>query len=29
LSGNIVNSIKAMNFIPAERDNNYEIIKYY
>ncbi len=29
LSGNIINSIKAMNFIPAERNNNYEIVKYY
>ena len=29
LSGNIINSIKAMDFIPAERNNNYEIVKYY
>ena len=29
LSGNIINSIKAMTFIPAERNNNYEIVKYY
>jgi cyclic dehypoxanthinyl futalosine synthase len=29
LSGNIINSIKAMNFIPAERNNDYEIIKCY
>ncbi len=29
LAGNIINSIKAMKFTPAERNNNYEIIKYY
>ncbi len=29
LASNIINSIKAMNFIPAERNNNYEIIKRY
>jgi cyclic dehypoxanthinyl futalosine synthase len=29
LSGNIINSIKAMDFIPAERNNDYEIIKCY
>lgn len=29
LSSSIINSIKAMNFIPAERNNNYEIIKQY
>ena len=29
LASNIINSIKAMNFIPAERNNNYEIIKQY
>lgn len=29
LSSNIINSIKAMNLIPAERNNNYEIIKKY
>jgi cyclic dehypoxanthinyl futalosine synthase len=29
LASNIINSIKAMDFIPAERNNNYEIIKRY
>jgi cyclic dehypoxanthinyl futalosine synthase len=29
LASSIINSIKAMNFIPAERNNNYEIIKQY
>ena len=29
LASSIINSIKAMNFIPAERNNNYEIIKRY
>ncbi len=29
LASNIINSIKAMNFTPAERNNNYEIIKQY
>ncbi len=29
LASNIISSIKAMNFIPAERNNNYEIIKHY
>jgi len=29
LAGNIINSIKVMNFTPAERNNNYEIIKHY
>ena len=29
LAGNIINSIKAMKFTPAERNNNYEIIKYH
>jgi cyclic dehypoxanthinyl futalosine synthase len=29
LAGNIINSIKAMKFTPAERNNNYEIIKYF
>ena len=29
LSSNIINSIKSMKFIPAERDNNYKIIKEY
>jgi cyclic dehypoxanthinyl futalosine synthase len=29
LASSIINSIKAMNFIPAERNNNYEIIKHY
>jgi cyclic dehypoxanthinyl futalosine synthase len=29
LAGNIINSIKAMKFTPAERNNDYEIIKYY
>lgn len=29
LASNIINSIKAMNFSPAERNNNYEIIKQY
>ena len=29
LASNIINSIKAMKFIPAERNNNYEIIKQY
>ena len=29
LSSNIINSIKSMKFIPAERDNNYTIIKKY
>ncbi len=29
LSSNIINSIKAMNLIPAERNNNYEIIKEF
>ncbi len=29
LAGNIINSIKSMKLIPAERNNNYDIIKYY
>jgi len=29
LASNIINSIKSMNFIPAERNNKYEIIKRY
>jgi cyclic dehypoxanthinyl futalosine synthase len=29
LSSNIINSIKSMKYIPAERDNNYKIIKQY
>jgi cyclic dehypoxanthinyl futalosine synthase len=29
LASSIINSIKAMNFIPAERNNNYEVIKQY
>jgi cyclic dehypoxanthinyl futalosine synthase len=29
LASSIINSIKAMNFIPAERNNNYDIIKQY
>ena len=29
LASNIINSIKAMDLIPAERNNNYEIIKRY
>ena len=29
LSSNIINSIKSMKYIPAERDNNYNIIKEY
>lgn len=29
LASNIINTIKAMKFIPAERNNNYEIIKQY
>jgi cyclic dehypoxanthinyl futalosine synthase len=29
LAKNIINSIRSMNFIPAERNNDYEIIKYF
>jgi cyclic dehypoxanthinyl futalosine synthase len=29
LSSNIINSIKSMKLIPAERNNNYEIIRQY
>jgi cyclic dehypoxanthinyl futalosine synthase len=29
LAGSIINSIRAMELIPAERNNNYDIIRCY